>query len=164
MPRLLLALISIALLSGCAGTRSYEYKFVRGRTAILQDGVAVAPKRAPRAVKLAIAAANQIAGSPYRYGGGHGTSASSFDCSGATSYVLRSAGLMSGSMTSHGFRHYGRRGDGKWITVYATKGHVFLVIAGLRFDTGWHGGGKGPRWTTKSRPARRYVLRHPGGL
>jgi hypothetical protein len=67
-------------------------------------------------------------------------------------------------MPSRGFRRYGQSGDGQWISVWARKGHVFLVVAGLRFDTGWNGDGDGPRWTAKSRPARGYVIRHPSGL
>jgi hypothetical protein len=46
-------------------------------------------------------------------------------------------------------------------TIYATRDHVFLVIAGLRFDTGWTGGSRGPRWTTRSRPTTGAVERHP---
>jgi hypothetical protein len=67
-------------------------------------------------------------------------------------------------MTSKGFRRYGSSGQGRWISIYARKDHVFLVVAGLRFDTGWTGGRKGPQWTTKSRPAKGSVVRHPAGL
>jgi hypothetical protein len=67
-------------------------------------------------------------------------------------------------MPSNGFRNYGVRGEGEWISVWARKGHVFLVIAGLRFDTGWTGYPEGVRWTTRSRPAKGHVIRHPSGL
>ena len=167
MSRLLvpfLALLAITLFSGCGG-RTYTYRYIPGRTATLQGGYAVAPRSAPTAVQAAIDAGNRIAGSPYGYGGGHGShSNGSFDCSGATSYVLQSAGLLSGPMPSRGFRRYANSGDGRWITVWARKGHVFLTVAGLRFDTGWTGQPEGPHWTTKSRPARGYVTRHPSGL
>ena len=68
-------------------------------------------------------------------------------------------------LTSDEFRDYGRGGEGDWIDVYARRGHVFLVIAGLRFDTGWNGGSHdtGPRWSTRSRPADGCVIRHPAG-
>jgi hypothetical protein len=89
---------------------------------------------------------------------------SGYDCSGSTSYVLREAGLMNGCMTSSDFRSYGRSGEGRWITIFARHGHVFMSVAGLRFDTGWHGAGEGPRWSTKSRPAKGCVVRHPPGL
>jgi hypothetical protein len=67
-------------------------------------------------------------------------------------------------MPSHGFRRYGKAGEGEWISVWARKGHVFLVIAGLRFDTGWTGHEEGIKWTTRSRPARGHVIRHPANL
>jgi hypothetical protein len=118
-------------------------------------------------VQEAIAAGNRIAGAPYVYGGGHGSGESfGFDCSGAASYVLRNAGLLRSSMPSTGFRKYGQSGYGTWISVYARRDHTFLVIAGLRFDTGYngHGGGNsGPAWSTRSRPTKGSVVRHPRG-
>ncbi len=162
-----LALLVLAfLVGGCASTPPYVYHYVPGRSAILRDGYAEPPASAPSPVLLAIAAGNRIAGSPYSYGGGHAREIDSgYDCSGATSYVLNAAGSLHGSMPSDAFRHYGESGPGKWITVYARRGHVFLVVAGLRFDTGWSGdASSGPRWTTHSRPATYCVLRHPRGL
>ena len=59
-------------------------------------GLAAAPSDAPPAVKLAIAAGNQLISKPYIYGGGHGIPLteldSGYDCSGATSYILHAAG------------------------------------------------------------------------
>lgn len=163
-PVLLLLAAVLALLAGCS-TPSYQYRYVRGRTATLAGPYAVAPPAAPARVQAAIAAGNQIAGLPYSFGGGHGQgSCTGYDCSGAASHVLKAAGVLEGTTTSRGFRHYGSRGEGKWISVYARRGHVFLVVAGLRFDTGWTSGPEGPQWTTKSRPARGYVIRHPSGL
>jgi hypothetical protein len=158
------ALVLVLALSACSSPR-YEYRYVPGRTAVLRDGQALAPPAAPVQVQMAIAAANRIAGAPYARGGGHGSGESrAFDCSGATSYVLREAGLLGGSMPSAGFRRYGEAGPGEWISVWARKGHVFLVLAGLRFDTGWTGAPEGIRWTTRSRPAQGHVVRHPRGL
>lgn len=155
----------VCLLSACGGPAPYRYKYVRGKTAIVRDGYAIAPPKAPPAVHAAIAAGNRIAGSPYAYGGGHGRGNSTgFDCSGAASYVLQGAGRLRSPITSKGFRKYGRKGEGDWISVYARKDHTFLVVAGLRFDTGYTGAPKGPRWTTKSRPAKGSVVRHPPGL
>ena len=159
-----LVLLAVLVFSGCA-SRRYTYEYIPGRTATVHDGYAVAPPKAPPAVHAAIAAGNAIAGSAYSYGGGHGASSNGcFDCSGATSYVLQAAGVLRSPMPSRGFRKYAKSGDGKWITVWARKGHVFLTVAGLRFDTGWTGQPEGPRWTTKSRPAKGYVTRHPSGL
>ncbi len=165
--RLLLSLLLLtsAFLGGCAGPAPYTYRYVPGRTAVLRDGYAIAPPAAPPAVQAAIAAGNRIAGLPYAYGGGHGREiASAYDCSGAASYVLQAAGVLRSSMPSSGFRRYGESGTGRWISVYARRDHTFLVVAGLRFDTGWTGQPKGPRWTTKSRPTKGSVARHPRGL
>ena len=86
----LLSLGLLALLSGCAGPEPYRYKYIRGKTAILRNGYAIAPRSAPAAVHRAIAAGNRIAGLPYAYGGGHGRGiASAYDCSGAASFVCR---------------------------------------------------------------------------
>jgi len=140
------------------------YKFKRGKTALYQNGLAYAPKRAPAAVKRALEAGNRLQNKSYKWGGGHAVlNDSGYDCSGAVSYVLREAGLLKGQMPSKGFFHYGKRGEGKWITVYVRKGHVFMTVAGLRLDTGWGGGRKGPRWQPTSRPGRGHVMRHPAG-
>ena len=159
---LLLVLLACA---GCAGPAPYVYRDVPGRTAELRDGYAVAPPSAPEAVQAAIAAGNRIAGLPYVWGGGHGHSIDSgYDCSGATSYVLQAAGRLDSPTPSLAFRRYGESGAGKWISIYARRDHVFLVVAGLRLDTGWGDGPRGPHWTTRRRPANGSVLRHPAGL
>ena len=58
---------------------------------------------------------------------------------------------------------WGVPGKGKWMTVYTNPGHAFLVVAGLRLDTGYRNWnrraaraspGRGPRWG-KPRSARR---------
>ncbi len=158
------ALLGAVLLTGCSSP-SYTYRYVPGKTATLVGGYATPPEGAPERVKVAIAAANQIVGSPYEYGGGHGRGGSrGFDCSGTASHVLCAAGLLDSPMPSRGFRHYGSSGAGDWISVYARKGHVFLVVAGLRLDTGYTGESDGPRWTTRSRPAPGAAIRHPEGV
>ena len=35
---------------------------------------------------------------------------------------------------------YGEPGPGRWITIYARNGHVFMTLCGLRLDTGGHAG------------------------
>lgn len=165
-PRLLW-LLATTLLLFCAGCSSphYEYRYVPGRTAILRDGYAIAPPTAPPEVKAAIAAGNRINGLPYRYGGGHGRGVdTAYDCSGAVSFVLSGAGRLRAPTTSKALRKYGEPGEGEWISVYARRNHSFVVVAGLRFDTGWTGQEEGPRWTTRSRPAPGSVIRHPRGL
>jgi cell wall-associated NlpC family hydrolase len=129
------------------------------------DGrTAVAPEGAPPQVQAAIAAANRITRKPYRYGGGHGRFRDSgYDCSGAVSYVLHGAGLLDRPRDSSGLARWGSRGPGSWITVYANRGHAYVVIAGLRFDTSGRGE-RGPRWRPEPRSPRRYAARHAEGL
>ncbi len=132
---------------------------------MIKDGLAYAPRKAPPAVKRAIAAGNRLQGKPYKWGGGHANHHDSgYDCSGTTSYVLREAGLLKGSLTSKGFFEYGEKGYGKWITVYVRNGHVFMTVAGLRLDTGGGSGRSGPRWKTATRQGKGHVVRHPSGL
>jgi hypothetical protein len=81
------------------------------------------------------------------------------------SYVLHHAGLLPRPLTSGEFRNYGVPGPGKYMTIYAKSGHVFIDIAGLRLDTGYNGArGQGPRWSSKPRPVAGFVPRHPPGL
>ncbi len=166
---MLLLLPLLALLGSCSSQvkakQPVSYHFEHGRTAMIKNGIAYAPKRAPAAVKRAIAAGNRLQSMPYKWGGGHARHHDNgYDCSGTVSYVLREAGLLKGSMTSKGFYEYGKKGDGKWITVYVRNGHVFMTVAGLRLDTGWGSDRSGPRWHTRTRPGRGHVMRHPAGL
>jgi hypothetical protein len=141
------------------------YRFEYGETALLKNGMAYAPKKAPEAVKRAIAAGNRLQRKPYKWGGGHAKhNDSGYDCSGTVSYVLREAGLLKGSMPSKGYFSYGKKGEGDWISIYTRKGHVFMTVAGLRLDTGGPGGRSGPRWKPQERAGKGHVVRHPAGL
>ena len=136
------------------------------RAKLLPNGMAVAPEGAPDAVVNAIAAGNAIRKKPYRYGGGHqGFAASGYDCSGAVSYVLYGAGFLTSPMPSGAFMTWGDPGKGNWITAYANKGHMYAVIAGLRWDTSAVGEplrrGSGPRWRSTKRKPKGYVAVHP---
>lgn len=128
------------------------------------DGLAVAPAGAPPQVVALIAAGNQIASLPYKYGGGHGDFAdTAYDCSGSVSFALHGAGLLDTTLDSTGLTHWGVAGAGAWITVYGNKTHAYLVVAGLRFDTS---GQKkaGTRWQAEPRSSKSFKIRHPLGL
>jgi cell wall-associated NlpC family hydrolase len=134
------------------------------RATLGADGRAVAPASAPERVKAVIAAANRIVGKPYRYGGGHARwEDSGYDCSGSESYALHGGRFVAAPMTSSDYESFGRPGRGRWITSFANSGHSYLVVAGLRFDTGWNNAGSGPRWSEQMRPSDGYVVRHPAG-
>jgi peptidoglycan hydrolase-like protein with peptidoglycan-binding domain len=128
------------------------------------NGLAMAPASAPQAVKAIIAAGNTIAHKPYRYGGGHGRwNDSGYDCSGSVSYALHGAGLLNTQLTSGEFESWGVAGAGQWVTIYANGGHVYMMVAGLRFDTSGLST-DGSRWHTSARSGSGYVVRHPDGL
>jgi len=128
------------------------------------DGLAVAPALAPPIVQQVIAAGNKIATMPYIYGGGHGKwEDSGYDCSGSVSYALHGAGLLEASMPSGGFMKWGDPGPGQWITIYSNPGHMYMVVAGLRFDTSGRSRA-GTHWKADPRPTQRYSIVHPPGL
>jgi peptidoglycan hydrolase-like protein with peptidoglycan-binding domain len=134
------------------------------RAKVGPDGLAIAPEAAPEAVKQIIAAGNEIAKKPYRYGGGHGKwRDTGYDCSGSVSYALHGAGLLDQSMPSGGFMKWGEAGPGRWVTIYAHGGHVFMEVAGLRFDTSGRQQ-DGTRWHTSKRSKSGYTVVHPPGL
>lgn len=128
---------------------------------------AVAPKSAPRSVKAMIRAANHIRHRPYKWGGGHARwNSRGYDCSGSVSYVMRAGGLLGYPLDSSGFMRWGEHGAGSWVRIYASREHVFAVIAGLRWDTSYitDGDRSGPGWSESSRPARGFRMRHPLGV
>jgi hypothetical protein len=106
----------------------------------------------------------------------------SYDCSGATDFVLYNAGLntpqvdighqIAGDSTL--LETYGSPGPGHWITVYASANHAFIQIAGIVLDTAhWtptSPPGSGPRWQPASilpsqlADGNTWTQRHPPGL
>jgi peptidoglycan hydrolase-like protein with peptidoglycan-binding domain len=115
------------------------------------------------AVAQIIQAGNQIASAPYEYGGGHndGFTDSGYDCSGSVSYALHGAGLLKAPLDSGEFMSWGAPGPGQWVTIYANEGHVYMVVAGLRFDTS---GADPSRWQSDARSSSGYTVVHPPGL
>jgi hypothetical protein len=136
-----------------------------GKATLLSDGTALAPQGAPPQVVNAIAAGNQIHTLPYVWGGGHRSfSSNGYDCSGAVSFVLHAAGLLSSPLPSGPLMHWGAPGHGRWITIFASPSHAYMVVAGLRFDTSAVGEslnqGSGPRWRQHKRPRAGYAMRY----
>ncbi len=132
--------------------------------AIDTGGMVQAPAGAPAAVGEVIAAANAIATMPYIYGGGHASfHADGYDCSGSVSYALAAAGLVNAPLTSGAFESWGEPGPGRWITIYANAGHVWMDVAGWRFDTVAQAG-SGTRWAQGGGEFAGFVVRHPAGL
>ncbi len=148
------------------------------QTRILPSGLAAAGQNAPAAVQAMVAAGNRLYGKPYIYGGAHGPSLDTiqpgYDCSSAVSYVLHAGGALGPSaLVSGDLANWGLPGPGQYVTVYANNGHAFMYVAGLRFDTSYHGidsgpnaGQAGPRWRVyPTVPAwASWSVRHPAGL
>jgi cell wall-associated NlpC family hydrolase len=141
-----------------------------GRPAIQRMGLsgrgdAEPPPGAPGVVAKVVAGGNAIARFPYVWGGGHGSFVdSAYDCSGSVSYALAAAGLLDRPLVSGELAKWGEPGPGRWITIYAHAGHVFMTVGGLRFDTSGRDGPFGSRWQRDPRSVAGFEVRHPPGL
>jgi hypothetical protein len=121
-----------------------------------------------------IAAGNQIAGRPYVYGAAHGLPLSevapAYDCSSSVEHLLYGARLLpvTYAAPSGELESFGAPGAGRWVTLYANPDHVFMYVAGLRWDThdaaGAGDGSSGIGWHPLVRDAAGFVARHPVGL
>ncbi len=144
------------------------------RATLLPDGLAAAPRDAPAAVKEIIAAGNEIVGKPYVYGAGHGLPLSAiapaYDCSSSVEHLLYGARLLpvTDAAASSALESFGEPGPGRWVTLYASADHVFMYVAGLRWDThdaaGPGDGSTGIGWHPLVRTSDGFVARHPAGL
>jgi hypothetical protein len=175
--------VACLVLPGLAGTAAAEDTPVSGgatfeppppppEKATLVNGRVIAPASAPARVKRVIEAANRIVEKPYIYGGGHKPFSSrldrGYDCSGSVSYALYGGRFLRSPLPSGALMDWGQDGPGQWITVYASGGHAYVVVAGLRFDTSMHdsdapGPRTGPRWSKSLRRSNAFVARHPRG-
>jgi cell wall-associated NlpC family hydrolase len=134
------------------------------KAAALGNGVALPPLEAPEEVKQIIEAGNAIARTPYLWGGGHGKWLDKgYDCSGSVSFALAAAGLLNGPLASGPLMSWGEPGPGKWVTIYSSPGHVYMYVAGVRFDTS-NSRVTGSRWSNTTRSNAGFVARHPAGL
>jgi hypothetical protein len=144
------------------------------RGQLLPSDLAAAPENAPLAVKEMIAAGNQIVGKPYVYGGGHGLPLSevapAYDCSSSVEHLLYGARLLpvTYAAASSQLESFGSPGPGQWVTLYASADHVFMYVAGLRWDThnaaGPGDGSSGIGWHPLLRSSAGFIARHPVGL
>lgn len=141
---------------------------------LLANGQAAAPQDAPLAVKQMIAAGDQITGKPYLVGGGHGLPLSeiapAYDCSSSVEHLLYGPRLLPPTYdaASGELESFGKPGPGRWVTIYANADHVFMYVAGLRWDThnaaGAGDGSTGIGWHPLIRSSAGFVARHPVGL
>lgn len=160
--------------------------YVRGEQAKLLRGdphLALIPTNVPPQVQALLIAGNELQDLPYGPSGHpdplHATSE---DCSSTVNYVLYRAGIrplaeiIEDNPLAQDYVHWGARGPGRWVTLYATDlptPHVFIVIAGLRLDTSHNGTDEGPnryedgpRWRLLPYIPTwaKWSVRHPPGL
>lgn len=116
------------------------------RSRILPDGLATIRQDAPRVVQRAIAAGNRIIHTFYSQERRPGMLAhveDSYDCSGASDYILYQAGLSDPTVdvgdavagTGITIESYGQPGFGGWITVFGSTGHEFIKVDNIVMDT-----------------------------
>lgn len=128
----------------------------------IKEGRVNVPKGLPYKVRRILQAGNKIASTPYLWGGGHGSfSSSGYDCSGSVSYALHGAGLLDTPKDSGSLEGWGEPGKGEYVSIYANSGHVYMEVAGVRFDTS---GANPSRWQTPRDDHSGYIVRHPDGL
>ena len=142
---------------------------VPGGDSVGGNGQIPIPAGIPEVVQRVIAGANAITDFPYVYGGGHASFVSnSYDCSGSVSYALAAGGLLSVPETSGQLESWGEPGPGKWITIYANAGHVYMYVnvggRWMRFDTVGRSGPYASRWQPEIRSNAGFVARHWPGL
>jgi cell wall-associated NlpC family hydrolase len=142
---------------------------VPGGDSIGGNGQLPIPQDVPEVVQRVIAGANAITDFPYVYGGGHASFVSnSYDCSGSVSYALAAGGLLSAPETSGALESWGEPGPGKWITIYANAGHVYMYVniggRWMRYDTVGRSGTYASRWQPEMRSNAGFVARHWPGL
>ena len=137
----------------------------QGGGSIGGNGAFTPPPGIPPVVARVIAGGNAIADFPYVFGGGHASFVdSAYDCSGSVSYALAAGGLIGAPVTSGQLEGWGVPGTGRWITVYASAGHTYMYVDGMRFDTSGRSGVFGSRWQPAARTNVGFVARHWPGL
>ncbi len=148
---------------GPRGSRRWR-RSTGDKATIGPDGLAVAPASAPPEVAEIIAAGNEIATKPYKYGGGHGSwRDSGYDCSGSVSYALHGAGLLDTQLDSSALAGFGKRGRGSGSRSWATPDTPtwwWPACASTRAAAS----APATAGRRAMRSSRGYAVRHPAGL
>jgi len=143
---------------------------VPGGDSVGGNGTIPIPAGVPTVVQKVIAGANAITDYPYVYGGGHASFVdNAYDCSGSVGYALAAGGLLSHTETSGELESWGVPGPGKWITVWAAAGHVYMYVnvgggVWMQYDTVGRSGPYSSRWEPDARSNAGFVARHWPGL
>jgi cell wall-associated NlpC family hydrolase len=138
---------------------------VPGGNSVGGNGTIPIPPNVPEAVQRVIAGANAIADFPYVFGGGHASFVdNAYDCSGSVSYALAAGGLLSAPETSGELESWGAPGPGRYITIEAAAGHVYMYVDGVMYNTAGRSGVYASRWQVSGVDNSGFVTRHWPGL
>ncbi len=138
---------------------------VPGGNSVGGNGTIPIPPNVPEAVQRVIAGANAITDFPYVFGGGHASFVdNAYDCSGSVSYALAAGGLLGAPETSGELESWGAPGPGRYITIEAAAGHVYMYVDGLMYNTAGRSGVYASRWQVKGVDNSGFVTRHWPGL
>ena len=130
---------------------------------VLKNGIALPPIEAPEEVRAIIEAGDQIARTPYLWGGGHGKWLDhGYDCSGSVSFALANAGLLRGPQDLGCAGGLGCAGQGQVDHGLRQRGSATWSSPGVRFDE------RQPQdrlaLAVGMRSGGGFVARHPPGL
>jgi cell wall-associated NlpC family hydrolase len=138
---------------------------VAGGESVGGNGTIPIPTNVPEPIQRVIAGANAIADFPYVFGGGHASFVdNAYDCSGSVSYALAAAGLLSAPETSGELESWGAPGPGRYITIEAAAGHVYMYVDGVMYNTAGRSGVYASRWQVHGTDNTGFVARHWPGL
>jgi len=138
---------------------------VAGGNSVGGNGTIPIPTNVPEPIQRVIAGANAIADFPYVFGGGHASFVdNAYDCSGSVSYALAAAGLLSAPETSGELESWGAPGPGRYMTIEAAAGHVYMYVDGVMYNTAGRSGVYASRWQVQGTDNTGFVARHWPGL
>jgi cell wall-associated NlpC family hydrolase len=138
---------------------------VAGGDSVSGNGTIPIPTNVPEPIQRVIAGANAIADFPYVFGGGHASFVdNAYDCSGSVSYALAAAGLLSAPETSGELESWGAPGPGRYMTIEAAAGHVYMYVDGVMYNTAGRSGVYASRWQVHGTDNTGFVARHWPGL
>jgi cell wall-associated NlpC family hydrolase len=138
---------------------------VAGGNSVGGNGTIPIPTNVPEPIQRVIAGANAITDFPYVFGGGHGSFVdNAYDCSGSVSYALAAAGLLSAPETSGELESWGAPGPGRYMTIEAAAGHVYMYVDGVMYNTAGRSGVYASRWQVHGTDNTGFVARHWPGL
>lgn len=129
-----------------------------------------APPGMPANVVKMMVEAEAIEGTPYKWGGGHGSASDlrqrlkEYDCSGAVSRILYVGGYLDEPLTSGALASKFEGGRGEWFTIWANAAHVWIEFRTVNGWRAWEEGGtlgNHAGWSHESTGG--YSPRHPKG-